>query len=92
MTGEAGTTIGYSNTSVSLRVLVGVVVCTLAIGAAYWDLKSSITAVAHRIDLRMSDRWRATDDRLFMLNFANVNSLAMPTHGRAIDERNPTRP
>lgn len=68
------------STRVSLKLLIGVVVCTVAVTTAWYDLRSRLTAMQRDLNEVIGQQWSPMDDRLFMLEFAGENDLRMVPH------------
>ncbi len=80
------TSIGM-NTRVSLGLVGSLLILAVGLVAQWYDMAGRFTAlelqlelIRNEIDTKTADRWRATEDALFMRIFATENSLTMVPH------------
>jgi hypothetical protein len=69
-------------TAITIRfaVSIGLLLCCLFVG--WHDLSNRLTKIETRLDNATKDRWTATDDKIWAINFARANNLTMTTHER----------
>jgi hypothetical protein len=82
---EKKTTVSVNGTSISLALVIRIAVVTAVITAGWVDLRYQIASLRDEVKRSTDDRWRATDDLVFMHSFTELNELKMVPHRAATD-------